>query len=42
MAAAPVTAIIPVRNGAAFIGEALESVFGQSAPPVEVIVIDDG
>jgi glycosyltransferase involved in cell wall biosynthesis len=42
MTTAPVTAIIPVRNGAVFIGEALESVVGQSTPPAEVIVIDDG
>jgi glycosyltransferase involved in cell wall biosynthesis len=38
----PVSAIIPVRDGASFIGEALESVFSQSWCPQEIIVIDDG
>jgi len=38
----PVTAIIPVRDGRAFIGEALESILGQSMRPREVLVIDDG
>lgn len=37
-----VTAIIPVRNGAAFIRDALQSVYEQSWTPAEVIVIDDG
>jgi glycosyltransferase involved in cell wall biosynthesis len=32
-----------VRNGERFLGEAIESVLGQSpAPPLEVIVVDDG
>lgn len=39
---APVTAIVPVRDGRAFIGEALESILGQSMRPREVLVIDDG
>lgn len=34
--------IIPVYNHARFIGEALESVLGQSRPPDRVICIDDG
>lgn len=37
-----VTVIIPVRNGADFICEALESVFMQSEPPAEIVVVDDG
>ena len=38
----PVSAIIPVRNGASFIAEALQSVFDQTWIPQEVIVVDDG
>lgn len=37
-----VSVIIPVYNGAAFIQEAIQSVFGQDYRPMEVIVIDDG
>ena len=37
-----VTAIIPLYNGARFIREALQSVFGQTLVPDEVIVVDDG
>lgn len=36
-----VTVIIPTYNGARFIGEALESVFAQTQPPEEIIVVDD-
>lgn len=42
MAVITVAAIIPLYNGSAFIREALESVFAQSEPPDEVIVVDDG
>jgi len=42
MAKVPATVIIAVRNGADFIGEALQSVFDQTRAPEEVIVIDDG
>ena len=42
MSRAPVSAVIPVRNGAPFIGEALRSIFDQTWPPQEVIVVDDG
>lgn len=37
-----VTIIIPVFNGAAFIREALDSIFSQTHSVSEVIVIDDG
>jgi glycosyltransferase involved in cell wall biosynthesis len=38
----PVSAVIPVRNGAQYIGEALRSIFDQTARPQQIIVIDDG
>ena len=37
-----VTAVIPAYNSAAWIADALESVASQTAPPDEVIVVDDG
>ena len=37
-----VSCIIPVRDGAAFLAEALDSVAAQTRPPDEVIVVDDG
>ena len=37
-----VTALIPAYNSADWIAEALESVAAQTAPPDEVIVMDDG
>ncbi len=37
-----VSVIIPCRNGAAFLREALDSVLAQTQPPREVIVVDDG
>jgi glycosyltransferase involved in cell wall biosynthesis len=37
-----VAVIIPLYNGAAYIAEALRSVLGQTRPPDEVIVVDDG
>jgi glycosyltransferase involved in cell wall biosynthesis len=41
---APLTicAVIALYNGAPFIREALESVFAQTQPPSEIIVVDDG
>jgi len=33
--------VIPVYNGAAFVGAAMASVFGQTEPPRELIVVDD-
>jgi glycosyltransferase involved in cell wall biosynthesis len=37
-----VTAVIPAYNSAAYIGNALRSVLGQTSPPREIIVVDDG
>lgn len=37
-----ISVIIPVYNGAEFIGEALASVRGQAYTPLEIIVVDDG
>jgi glycosyltransferase involved in cell wall biosynthesis len=41
-AAIAVSAVIPVHNGAAYVAEAIRSVLGQTRPPVECLVIDDG
>ncbi len=37
-----VSVIIPVYNGARFIAETLKSILAQTAPPAEVIVVNDG
>jgi glycosyltransferase involved in cell wall biosynthesis len=37
-----VSVVIPVHDGAAYLGEALASVTAQSAPAAEVVVVDDG
>ncbi len=37
-----VSVIIPVFNGEAFLGEAVQSVLAQKYSPVEVIIVDDG
>ena len=37
-----VSVVIPVFNGERFLAEALESVFAQTVPPAEVIIVDDG
>jgi glycosyltransferase involved in cell wall biosynthesis len=40
--ASTVSVIIPVYNGACYLGTALSSVLAQCDPPLEIIVIDDG
>jgi glycosyltransferase involved in cell wall biosynthesis len=42
MSAPLVSAILPVFNGAKYLAQALSSVLTQSAPPDEIIVVDDG
>ena len=37
-----VSVVMPVRNGAAFLGAAVESILTQSMPDWELIAIDDG
>jgi glycosyltransferase involved in cell wall biosynthesis len=37
-----VSVVITVYNGAAYLGEAIESALGQTHPNVEVVVVDDG
>jgi glycosyltransferase involved in cell wall biosynthesis len=37
-----VSVVIPVYNGANYLGEAVESVFSQTYPNIEVILVDDG
>ena len=37
-----VTCIIPVYNGERFVADAIRCVLEQTAPPTEVIVVDDG
>jgi glycosyltransferase involved in cell wall biosynthesis len=39
---APVSVLIAVHNGEKYLAEAVESVLGQTLPPVELLVIDDG
>lgn len=38
----PISVVITCYNQARFLGEAIESVLGQTRPPAEVIVVDDG
>lgn len=42
MRCSPVTVILPTFNRAHLLERALDSVYAQSAPPAEVIVVDDG
>jgi glycosyltransferase involved in cell wall biosynthesis len=42
MADARVSAIIPVFNGERYLAEAIESVFAQTSPASEIVVVDDG
>ena len=37
-----IDAIVPVRDGAPYLAEAIESMLGQTRPPDRVIVVDDG
>lgn len=37
-----VSVVVPVYNGERFLAEALQSVFDQTLPPDEIIVVDDG
>jgi glycosyltransferase involved in cell wall biosynthesis len=37
-----ISVIIGVWNGADYLGEAIESALGQTLPPLEVVVVDDG
>ncbi len=37
-----VSVVVPVRDGATYLDDALASVLGQTRPPTEVIVVDDG
>ncbi len=38
----PVSVIVPVYNSERFLAEALDSIARQSAPPAEIVVVDDG
>jgi len=37
-----ISVVIPAYNAEAFLGRAIDSVLGQTCPPMEVIVVDDG
>ena len=37
-----ISTIIPVFNGARYLGEAIASALAQTLPPAEIIVVDDG
>ncbi len=42
MSSAPVTVVVPTHEGERYIAECLASIVGQSRPPREIIVVDDG
>lgn len=42
MSAARISVVMSVRDGASFLADAIDSVLGQTRPPDEVIVVDDG
>lgn len=37
-----ISTVIAVHNGATYLSEALESALGQTVPPLELIIVDDG
>jgi glycosyltransferase involved in cell wall biosynthesis len=37
-----ISCVVPVWNGEAYLQEALDSIFAQTLPPLEILVIDDG
>ncbi len=39
---APVSVIVPCYNAARFVGEAIETLLGQSLAPAQIVVVDDG
>ncbi len=42
MAAPPISVIMPVRNGATFLAEAVDSILAQTEPDFEFLIADDG
>lgn len=42
MTAGRISVVIPVFNGAEFLGQAIASVLSQKEPPLEILVVDDG
>jgi glycosyltransferase involved in cell wall biosynthesis len=39
---APVSVVVPMHDGERYVAECLDSILGQTVPPAEVIVVDDG
>jgi len=37
-----ISVVVPCYNNARYLGEALDAIWGQTLPPAEVIVVDDG
>lgn len=42
MSGASVSVVIPAHNAERYLGEAIDSALGQTVPPLEVVVVDDG